>query len=290
MLPATRPPAHGHSLRPTGTLWLPDDAATIPEAWPAEPLESRQPQVTTALWGRPYQAGWPIYSPLALLAVITALFHWTNLDLWISAWFYDPVSQQWSWFFSPWCTLFYRAGTYPAVGVAVWGGVLLLQGIFHPNRRDSLKSGLFLLMVFGLGPGLTVNYVFKQHWGRPRPHQVTAFNGPHKFIPIAEPGTLRGHNSSFPSGHAAVAFYLIAPAFLVHGRRPRLANILLFAGLTFGLGMSAARVVQGGHFATDVIWSAGILYITCVVIAHLVLQPRMLPAMAHELELRQRQA
>ncbi|OYW24720.1 MAG: hypothetical protein B7Z55_01380, partial [Planctomycetales bacterium 12-60-4] len=81
------------------------------------------------------------------------------------------------------------------------------------------------------------------------------------------------HNSSFPSGHAAVAFYLMAPAFIVHGRRPRLAKGLLLFGLLFGACMSATRVVQGGHFASDVIWSAGIVYFTCVGFAQLLLRP-----------------
>ena len=83
------------------------------------------------------------------------------------------------------------------------------------------------------------------------------------------------HNSSFPSGHAAVAFYLIAPAFLVHGRRPRLANSLLTLGFLFGACMSITRVVQGGHFASDVMWSAGIVYLTCVATARWVLMPRI---------------
>jgi hypothetical protein len=37
--------------------------------------------------------------------------------------------------------------------------------------------GLFILLSVILGPGLLVNLVFKDHWGRPRPRQVVALGG-----------------------------------------------------------------------------------------------------------------
>lgn len=228
----------------------------------------------------PFNARWPIVIPIGLLLTASLIFRYTNLDLSVSSLFYDQQTETWPYFYSIWCTCFYRGGTYPAVLLVTLGGILTLIGAIIRRRRDWLKAGIFLLAVFGIGPGLIVNAGFKPNWGRPRPHQLEQFGGTHEFAAIGSPGELDNHNSSFPSGHAAVAFYLIAPAFLVRGRSPRLANLMLALGLAFGTGMSATRVMQGGHFASDVMWSAGIVYLTCVGLARLILFPRIAPSEA----------
>lgn len=248
---------------------------------PKEPVRRVQVVSTSAVdsqrkwFGSPFNSGWPIWWPAAGLLAMSFIFRWTSLDLEISKLFFDRASTQWSWFFSPTCTFFYRSGTYPAFCLVIVGVLLLLAGLVIPEKTDWRKAGVFLVLVICIGPGLIVNYAFKQHWGRPRPHQLAEFGGAHAFTPLGSPGHLATHNSSFPSGHAAVAFYLIAPAFLVHGRRPRLANGLLAMGLAFGTCMSVTRVVQGGHFASDVMWSAGIVYLTCVAMARWILTPRI---------------
>lgn len=252
-------------------------SATLPVVGSVAVFPSRSDLMGRYLgWvGRPFCTGWPVVIPLLGFLAISGVFRWTNLDLWISAQFYDPHTRSWPFFYSAWCTVFYRGGVYPAFALAVWSVGLLLWGLFVAHRRDWLRAGCFLLLVFALGPGLIVNTAFKQHWGRPRPHQLTDFGGQHEFAALGSPGKLGNHNSSFPSGHAAVAFYLMAPAFIANGRRPRLANGLLAAGLAFGACMSATRVMQGGHFASDVFWSAGILYFTSVTMARLILRPRV---------------
>jgi membrane-associated PAP2 superfamily phosphatase len=227
--------------------------------------------------GQPFPARWPVRGPLIALLSLTLLFRVTDLDRWCSAWFYDPLTHTWPAFYDMWCTLFYRGGTFPAFGLAIWGAILAVWGLCVAHRRDWLRAGLFLLLVFGLGPGLIINTAFKEHWGRPRPHQLVEFGGTQTFVPVGTPGAWGAQNSSFPSGHAAVAFFLIAPAFITDGRRPHLARRLLWCGFLFGAGMSITRVVQGGHFVSDVVWSAGIVYLTCVVLARVILKPRALP-------------
>lgn len=261
-----------------------------PPRAPLAPLPNRMRQEPVTWWdfpeservsgpwiGAPFMANWPILWPLVGLLAATVLFRNTAIDLTISSWFYDRATQTWPWFYSPWCTFFYRGGTYPAVAIALLGGGLLLAGLCQRSVQNWRRAGLFLLVVFGLGPGLIVNYALKEHWGRPRPHQVSEFGGEFAYVPLGTPGPSITHNSSFPSGHAAVAFYLIAPAFVVPAQRPRLANGLLALGSIFGAGMSLTRVMQGGHFASDVLWSAGIVYLTCVLAARVLLSPRRSP-------------
>lgn len=227
------------------------------------------------LIGSPFGSDWPIFLPMIGLLFVSLLFRWTNLDLAISALFYDPELREWPWFFSPWCTLFYRRGVYLPIGLTVMAGLLIVAGGMKRHRNDLVRSGLFLLLVFAIGPGVIINSGFKPYWGRPRPHQVQEFGGTETFTPIGTPGNLQSNNSSFPSGHAAVAFYMISPAFIVSGRRPRLARALFGLGFLFGVCMSLTRVIQGGHFASDVIWSAGVIYLTGALFARWLLRPRV---------------
>jgi len=241
------------------------------------------PSVGLLGWiGPTFVAGWPVVWPVAALIVASVVLRWTSLDLAVSGWFYDPASKSWPWFSNSVCTLFYHGGTYPAFGLAVCGVILGLWGLLSPWRRGRyLRAGTFLWIVFFLGPGLVVNTGLKVHWGRPRPHQVMEFGGALPFVPVGTRSRLEQDNRSFPSGHAAVAFFLIAPAFVVDRRRPQLARRLLATGLLFGTAMSAVRVVQGGHFASDVLWSAAIVYFTCVVCARVLLNPRCATDSAH---------
>lgn len=221
----------------------------------------------------PFQSTWPLVWPLCLMTVFTVVFRWTDIDITISDRFYNHSTHEWTWFFHTGCTLFYRRGTYPAFamfGVAI---LLLFSGLWM--RRETLyRSGLFLTLLFIIGPGLIVNYGFKNHWGRPRPHQITYFDGPMPHAVVGSPGVSQFHNSSFPSGHAAVAFYLIGPAFLASPRRRGLGTRLMMIGLGFGGAMALVRVMQGGHFMSDVVWSAAIVYFTAVGLSALILRPQ----------------
>lgn len=230
------------------------------------------------LIGPTFVAGWPTAWPIAALIGVTLLFRYSPLDLWISGLFFDPMSRRWQWFYTPVCTWFYRGGIYPPFVLAFCGVALGLYGLLAPRRSERLlRAGTFLWVAFLIGPGIIVNCGFKDLWGRPRPHQVEQFGGRHQFVPVGTPSEQQPQNSSFPSGHAAVAFFLIAPAFIVDRRRPVLSRGLLIAGLTFGTAMSTVRVVQGGHFASDVLWSGAIVYLTCVACARLLLHPRCPP-------------
>lgn len=230
-------------------------------------------EAVTAWIGAPFQATWPLFWPFMLIAIFTVVFRWTNADVAISDLFYDHAAQEWSWFFHTGCTLFYRGGIYPAFFLFGMAIVVLVTGLLLRSEK-LYRTGLFLSLLFVIGPGLIVNYGFKNHWGRPRPHQIVDFNGTMSFVPLGTPGTLDHHNSSFPSGHAAVAFYLIGPAFLANPRRRGLGTKLMMIGLGYGGAMALVRVVQGGHFVSDVVWSAAIVYFTAVALSALILRLR----------------
>ncbi len=198
--------------------------------------------------------------PLIALLIFTVFFRRSNADLVVSGWFYDTTSHEWWLLNAIPCVWLYNSGTYPAFVLFVGGLVEWIVGMIR-RRKTHIRNGAYLMLVFVIGPGLIVNFGLKGHWGRPRPNQVREFGGEFAFAPVGSPGTLGRHNSSFPSGHAAVAFYLIAPAFTVRPQRKLVARGLMGIGLTFGFAMAVVRVVQGGHFLSDVVWSAAIVYL-----------------------------
>lgn len=230
----------------------------------------RQLQILLQLpWS--FRSDWPVVAPLALLAGLTVLFRFTSLDQTISSWFYDAQTHQWPFFFSAPCTFFYRIGIYPPFALVSCGGVLLLFGWLIDRTFSVSRAGLFLVLVMAIGPGLIVNLGFKGNWGRARPHQVQDFGGKYEFSPVGSPGPLLHGNSSFPSGHAAIAFYLMTPGFLVSRQRPKLSRGLFLGGIAYGLCMSATRVIQGGHYTSDVLWAGGIVYLVGAALARIIL-------------------
>jgi lipid A 4'-phosphatase len=204
--------------------------------------------------------------PLALLLLTTAIVAVTGADLGVSAWVYHlggwPVGKQ-----LPWHQL-YRWGCYPAfiIGVASLG--LLLTACFKPALARFRRKAVFMLLLLLLGPGILVNVFLKDHWGRPRPRQVVQFGGTMQFHQPWMPGEA-GRGKSFPSGHAASAFYLAMTAFVLRRRWPRSATLVFAGGMFYGMLMGVARISQGGHFVTDILWAWGVVHLTAVTLYYL---------------------
>ena len=59
----------------------------------------------------------------------------------------------------------------------------------------------------------------------------------------------------------------MAPAFVFYRRRPWLAMAFLCLGLVAGITIGIARIVEGSHFASDVLWSGGFVYFTGLALA-----------------------
>jgi lipid A 4'-phosphatase len=196
---------------------------------------------------------------LALLAGATALIAATGLDLALESRFYQ-AGKGWSLTdLNPWYGL-YHYGIIPAYLLCGGALALLVAGYFRAAAVRWRRSALFLVLLMALGPGLLVNMVFKDHWGRPRPRQMLVFGGDRPFHQVWERGVGQT-GRSFPSGHASAAFYLMAPYFVLRRRNRNRARLVLLGGVGYGVLMGLARMVQGGHFPSDVLWAGGIVYL-----------------------------
>ena len=187
---------------------------------------------------------------ILLISVIASIF---DLDRSAARLFFDPVSRWPYEFYWLWDGL-YHYGWIPAGSIASGGLGLLLTALFARRARRFWRPGLFLVLLLALGPGLLVHNIGKDLWGRPRPVDTIDFGG---FRPYHHVYQRAGDNmgKSFPSGHAAIGFYTLAPFFLLRRRNRKGALSALVGGSAYGLLMSIGRMAQGGHYLTDVLWS-----------------------------------
>lgn len=193
---------------------------------------------------------------LFILALITGAISFLNLDLKIESYFYDSTSSGWYQRNSvPW-TLAYHYGPYPAILIFVAALAVFFLSLKISNLAPLRRNAQFIILSFILGPGLLVNGIFKDHWGRPRPRQIEQFGGKWTYHEVWQPG-IPGKGASFPSGHASTGFFLIVFYFMYRKKNPRLAHIALAMSLAMGLYIGTARMAQGGHFLSDVLWSGG---------------------------------
>ncbi len=165
-----------------------------------------------------------------------------------------PLSKQapWIWF-----------NRYAGIGTALMAGIALLLlfcSYFVDRLRRFRIHMLFLILVIAMGPGIAVNLLLKELWGRPRPKQVAEFGGWSSYRSIANPDE-PGSGKSFPCGHCSASFAIIALYFIGRRHHRVLASLALALALILGGGMSAARVMSGAHFLSDALMAGVVVFL-----------------------------
>ncbi len=198
--------------------------------------------------------------PVAVLAVATTLILIFDLDMAAQRALYSADSgwQRGSEIPWSWC---YDFGVVPAWLIAVPALFVAIAAIWRKSWRHIVRPAVFLVLTMSIGPGLIVNNVLKQNWGRPRPKDIVEFGGKHEFVPVLQKGP-RERGNSFASGHAATAFFLMTPWFIYRFHNRRRATAGLIVGVSYGLLVGLARMIQGAHFASDVLWAFGVVWFT----------------------------
>lgn len=207
---------------------------------------------------RPYLDG---ILPLLLAATLTVLVRLTGFDLEAARWIHRVGGGSWALGDHPFWKILYQGGTVPAaVTVFAALGLYVVSGWWHALVR--WRRVFWFVILSGLiGPGVITNAVLKESWGRPRPREVVEFGGRSQFEPVFayDPSS---EGLSFPCGHATMGFFFLAGSFLFRRHRRGLADGFLFGGLVAGGLMGIARMAQGGHFFSDVVWAAVVCWYT----------------------------
>jgi lipid A 4'-phosphatase len=176
-----------------------------------------------------------------------------GVDLWASGLFYRSGE---GFFLKDWAPvrLLYLGLPYltHAVILLALAATVALVWRRRPLLGLDRKRLLFVVLSLAIGPGIVTNTLLKDNWGRARPSQVTEFGGGKSFTPALLPANQCERNCSFVAGHPAMGFYLVSFALLVPAGRRRRAAV--GAALAVGAAVGLARIAQGGHFLSDVVF------------------------------------
>lgn len=199
---------------------------------------------------------------IALGLIVFTLIAWQlNLDRAISELFYIS-GQQWPGMTSRFWQLIYKVTPWPALLMGGGALVVLLLGFRSDRLRSWRRQSLFMLLLLALGPGLLVNVLLKDNLAKPRPRELIEFGGQYRHTEFWQQGEYeQRRNNSFPSGHASIAFAVMGPWFFLRQRHQRSARVFLASGIGWGAVVGAARILQGGHFFSDVVWAGGLVYL-----------------------------
>ncbi|WBU63451.1 phosphatase PAP2 family protein [Paracoccus aerodenitrificans] len=207
-----------------------------------------------------------------------------GLDLWVAGLFYDHAGNG-----------FYLDGI-PALQMLreiIWAsanilvlGVILYTLLNLYSRKPTQIPGrfwAFCLTLIALGPGLLVNVILKDQWGRARPADVMEFGGLAEFTPPWQLADQCVSNCSFVSGEAAGAITaaIIAGLFLWNMIPHRQRHWLLLACLSFALIGSGMRIMMGRHFLSDVVWSFVLISSLAIWLGSIFRISKLLPRMTY---------
>ncbi|MBA3816193.1 MAG: phosphatase PAP2 family protein [Parachlamydiaceae bacterium] len=216
-------------------------------------------------------AGWLL--PLIAMAILAPFT--PDMDLVISHYFYSSDTGFTN---NAFFTFLFNYGPLPAqITAALATMVLIISCLPDKFKFSSFNISKFkawrrpaacLVLTMAIGAGLIVHAILKDHWGRPRPKQTTEFAGTQIFRPFYEPNILKQPepSKSFSCGHCSMGFYFFALAFV--GRRLH-SKALFLTGMSLaillGILLSLTRIAQGGHFFSDTLATALIMWLTAYV-------------------------
>lgn len=198
---------------------------------------------------------WWILCAYVAIALVPTV--WTPLDLWAAAVFLGPQAhtQVSQWWWVELINLYVPAAFRFIVFVALVGWMLTRLRPWGKRWRMPLA---FVVLAGALGPGLVVNSGFKDNWQRARPYQVQDFGGAQHFTRAAVITDQCNNNCSFVSGHVACGVFLVSLLLVDRKRRA----IWTAAGVVAGLTIGFARMADGAHWLSDVLWAGPITLVT----------------------------
>lgn len=207
-----------------------------------------------------------ILVPLLLFLVWTP---WSaHVDLAVEQFFYTPGNPG-HFTSAPFFTFMYEWAPYPALTIG-WLAAAILLISYLKGWWSYLRSSCWIcILTLVIGGGVITHLLLKDHWGRPRPRQVDMFGGDQPFRPYYSPNLWQQPepSKSFPCGHCTTGFFFFAVALI--GERYQ-SRALYYGGFIaawlLGGALAVTRMAQGGHFLSDILAAALIMWETAVIV------------------------
>ncbi len=181
---------------------------------------------------------------------------------------FDEESGEWARGEGSFWRFLYEFASVPVLVICGAAIVVLVARYRWPVLRAWRRVSWYALALLVVGPGLITNLWLKENWGRPRPREITEFGGREPFEPVFGLD-FTGIGKSFPCGHATMGFYFLGAFFLLRRRFPGWAWASLALSVGWGALIGYTRMLQGGHFATDVVWAAAVMWWTAAILSAL---------------------
>ncbi|MCM8541788.1 MAG: phosphatase PAP2 family protein [Lentisphaeraceae bacterium] len=154
------------------------------------------------------------------------------------------------------------------LSVIVCSSFIIYMPFLIKKKSPLIREAVLAILILAIGPGIVNNFLLKPFFQRPRPVQIERYNenSDIKFVPALSKGEVKNH-TSFPSGHSGAAFFFIFPWFCLRFRK-KFGIRLIIPGLIFGLITGSIRILEGRHFASDVLASLTVVYLTGTVLSY----------------------
>jgi len=198
-------------------------------------------------------------SLFVFLSLVIFLSVGQSLDIYLSSLFYYGEGQFLLQSYYN-ITIFFRKIILPLIIIYLF--ILPIVSFFLPIKniymkyKFSFKEIIFLWISGVFNLWIIVNLFLKNIWGRARPGDILQLGGKESFSPWYQITDACNSNCSFVSGDAAVGFSIVVFYFLTK------KEIYFWISLFFGFSLGLIRVMEGGHFVSDIVMAATILYLS----------------------------
>tara|TARA_Y100000590_G_scaffold469441_1_gene657018 strand:- start:2288 stop:3619 length:1332 start_codon:yes stop_codon:yes gene_type:complete len=123
------------------------------------------------------------------------------------------------------------------------------------DHQFNIKEIIYIWGSMLLSLVVLINLFLKNMWGRARPGEILELGGKNFFTPWYKISSQCDSNCSFVSGDAAVGFSLLVLYLLIK------KDVFLWMAVFFGTSIGLIRIMEGGHFFSDVVFSGLVVFL-----------------------------
>lgn len=206
-----------------------------------------------------------LYLLLFIFLVVVVFILSPHLDQQLASLSYDVAKQKFYGELHLWCKIVYYGVNIVTLALIVVPLVMLIYNNQQRTVRAKAVKRMVLISYLSLaiGPGLLVNTILKDNWGRARPYQVLRDH--HPYSTPWQAHFDRPADNSFPSGHVSIGAFLGVP-FIAYRRR-KLGISLCVAGFSL---VGLVRFLQGGHYFSDIVIAALLVWLVNYIVTKIV--------------------
>lgn len=161
--------------------------------------------------------------------------------------------------------------------IYILSAILFITSVIVVHRFDAesvrkLKKPALVMLILIVSEMVLVN-VLKIIWGRPRMRSIDSIEQFRYWYQLMPPAAGQEFKS-FPSGHTANGFVMVAWSLFIPQGKFLLKKWAIPFGLTWGFCVALSRILLGAHFLSDVIVGGYITVLLFYLLSNIILKER----------------